>query len=96
MLKHGLIFDKKYFKRLSELKNINSKLNNELIYTSIKIKNEIVKNDPKEKNIRKILNFGHTLGHAIESHFLGKKKIKNSFTRRSYFNWDDIGKLHFV
>ena len=76
MLKHGLIFDKKYFKRLSELKNINSKLNNELIYTSIKIKNEIVKNDPKEKNIRKILNFGHTLGHAIESHFLGKKKSK--------------------
>ena len=53
MLKHGLIFDKKYFKRLSELKNINSKLNNELIYNSIKIKNEIVKNDPKEKNIRK-------------------------------------------
>ena len=76
MLKHGLIFDKKYFKRLSELKNINSKLNNELIYNSIKIKNEIVKNDPKEKNIRKILNFGHTLGHAIESHFLGKKKSK--------------------
>ncbi len=76
MLKHGLIFDKKYFKRLSELKNINSELNNELIYNSIKIKNEIVKNDPKEKNIRKILNFGHTLGHAIESHFLGEKKSK--------------------
>jgi len=76
MIKHGLIFEKKYFKRLSELKNIDSKLNTELIYNSVKIKNEIVKNDPKEKNIRKILNFGHTLGHAIESHFLGKKKSK--------------------
>ena len=76
MLKHGLIFEKKYFKRLSELKNIDSKLNTELIYNSIKIKNEIVNKDPKEKNFRKILNFGHTLGHAIESHFLGKNKSK--------------------
>ena len=76
MLKHGLIFEKNYFKTLSELKNIDSKLSTELIYNSIKIKNKIVNRDPKEKNFRKILNFGHTLGHAIEGHFLGKKKTK--------------------
>tara|TARA_Y100000768_G_scaffold199586_1_gene150022 strand:- start:5303 stop:6370 length:1068 start_codon:yes stop_codon:yes gene_type:complete len=76
MLKHGLIFEKNYYKTLSELKNIDSKLSTELIYNSIKIKNEVVNMDPKEKNFRKILNFGHTLGHAIESHFLGKKKTK--------------------
>ena len=76
MLKHGLIFEKNYYKTLSELKNIDSKLSTELIYNSIKIKNEVVNRDPKEKNFRKILNFGHTLGHAIESHFLGKKKLK--------------------
>ena len=76
MLKHGLIFEKNYYKTLSQLKNIDSKLNTELIYNSIKIKNEVVNRDPKEKNFRKILNFGHTLGHAIESHFLGKKKTK--------------------
>ena len=76
MIKHGLIFEKKYYKTLSELKNIDSKLSTELIYNSITIKNKIVKKDPKEKNIRKMLNFGHTLGHAIESHFLGKKKSK--------------------
>ena len=76
MLKHGLIFEKNYYKTLSELKNIDSKLSTELIYNSIKIKNEVVNRDPKEKNFRKILNFGHTLGHAIESHFLGKKKTK--------------------
>ena len=51
-------------------------MSTQLIYNSIKIKNEIVNNDPKEKNLRKILNFGHTLGHAIESHFLGKEKSK--------------------
>ena len=76
MLKHGLIFEKNYYKTLSELKNIDSKLSTELIYNSIKIKNEVVNRDPKEKNFRKILNFGHTLGHAIESLFLGKKKTK--------------------
>ena len=76
MLKHGLIFEKNYYETLSELKNIDSKLSTELIYNSIKIKNEVVNRDPKEKNFRKILNFGHTLGHAIESHFLGKKKTK--------------------
>ena len=42
----------------------------EQIQTSIKIKGAIVAKDPTEKNIRKKLNFGHTLGHAIESYFL--------------------------
>jgi len=41
-----------------------------LIYRSIEIKNEIVKQDPTENGIRKALNFGHTLGHGIESYFL--------------------------
>ena len=76
MIKHGLIFEKKYYRSLSELRYIDSKLSTELIYNSIIIKNKIVKKDPKEENLRKILNFGHTLGHAIESHFLDKKKSK--------------------
>ena len=52
MLKHGLIFEN-YYKTLSELKNIDSKLSTELIYNSIKIKNEVV-NRFKRKNFRKI------------------------------------------
>jgi 3-dehydroquinate synthase len=48
----------------------------ELIYRSVEIKNEIVLQDPTEKNIRKALNFGHTLGHAIESYFLEHKDKK--------------------
>lgn len=70
MLKHGLIFDKAYWEQFLDLKAIDFADFDELIYRSVTIKNEIVTLDPTEKNIRKSLNFGHTLGHAIESYFL--------------------------
>ena len=47
-----------------------------LIKQSIEIKNEIVSKDLKENGIRKALNFGHTLGHAIESYFLESEDEK--------------------
>lgn len=70
MLKHGLIYDKDYWEKFLDLKVIDFADFDELIYRSVEIKNEIVTEDPTEKNIRKALNFGHTLGHAIESYFL--------------------------
>lgn len=70
MLKHGLIYDKVYWEKFLDLKAVDFADFDELIYRSVEIKNEIVKQDPTEKNIRKSLNFGHTLGHAIESYFL--------------------------
>lgn len=70
MLKHGLIYDKAYWEQFLDLKAIDFADFDALIYRSVEIKNEIVKLDPTEKNIRKSLNFGHTLGHAIESYFL--------------------------
>jgi 3-dehydroquinate synthase len=70
ILKHGLIFDKAYWEKFLDLKAIDFADFDELIYRSVEIKNEIVTQDPTEKNIRKSLNFGHTLGHAIESYFL--------------------------
>ena len=73
MLKHGLIYDKAYWEKFLDLKAIDYADFDELIYRSVEIKNEIVKQDPTEKNIRKALNFGHTLGHAIESYFLENK-----------------------
>ncbi len=60
MFKHAIIND---YNHLFDLKEINSKS----IYHSVKIKNHFVENDPYEKNIRKALNFGHTLGHAFET-----------------------------
>lgn len=44
-----------------------------LITKSIQIKNKIILKDPFDKGIRKSLNFGHTIGHAIESEFLNSK-----------------------
>lgn len=73
MLKHGLIYDEIYWEQFLDLKVIDFADFDELIYRSVAIKNEIVTQDPTEKNIRKSLNFGHTLGHAIESYFLENK-----------------------
>ncbi len=73
MLKHGLIYDKNYWEQFLNLSDIDFADFDALIYRSIEIKNEIVKQDPTENGIRKALNFGHTLGHAIESHFLNSE-----------------------
>jgi 3-dehydroquinate synthase len=70
MLKHGLIADKSYWSLFSDLARLDLKDLDTLIHKAIIIKNEIVQQDPKENGIRKALNFGHTLGHAIESFFL--------------------------
>lgn len=68
MLKHGLISDATYWNTLKVINDFNDL--NDLIYTSVSIKNEVVIQDPTEQHLRKILNFGHTLGHAVESYFL--------------------------
>jgi 3-dehydroquinate synthase len=70
MLKHGLIENESYWKEFLNLDALNTDDLDRLIYQSVQIKNEVVMQDPNEKGLRKILNFGHTLGHAIESLFL--------------------------
>lgn len=70
IIKHGLIKNYSYFKWLSD--NISGILNRDgeileqMIYVSCQIKREVVEKDPTEKGDRALLNFGHTLGHAIE------------------------------
>ncbi len=78
MLKHALIFDEKDWNNLisNDIKQTGFKELNQLIARSVSIKNHFVEKDPFEKNIRKALNFGHTLGHAFESFFMNiNKKI---------------------
>ena len=77
MLKHGLIFNQVHWNKLQHIKDLAGPEMEELIHESVAIKNEIVTEDPTEKGLRKILNFGHTLGHAIESYFL-KSETKNT------------------
>jgi 3-dehydroquinate synthase len=69
IIKHALIKDENQWKYL--LSQSFDSLNwEDIIPKSISIKNEIVNQDPREKGLRKILNYGHTIGHAIETYFL--------------------------
>lgn len=72
MLKHGLIYSRNYWNKFNDwtLKNFDEL--DALIYESVQIKYEIVTEDPFENDLRKSLNFGHTLGHAVESFYLNK------------------------
>ena len=63
-VKMALTFDKKFFE-LFENKDINENIDL-IIEKSLKIKRYVVERDEKENCLRKVLNFGHTLGHAIE------------------------------
>lgn len=74
MLKHGLIYNQKHWFSLTSLSEITPKNIVPFISESINIKHQIVQQDFEEKNIRKTLNFGHTIGHSIESLFLKKQQ----------------------
>ena len=69
VLKHALIFDEKYWELVKRIQPESADWSG-IIKHSIEIKGQVVEDDPMETGLRKILNFGHSLGHAIESHFL--------------------------
>ena len=75
VIKYGLILDKELFKKLEtnleQLISNNgiSKLLNEIIVKCIQLKISIIEQDENDNHIRNILNFGHTIGHALESYF---------------------------
>ena len=75
IIKYALIADKKLWKKIIDTfpHKLNSKTCEELIIASVIIKNKIVKKDPKEKGLRKILNYGHTVGHALEAFYTNSK-----------------------
>jgi len=71
VIKHAFIKDEDLFNFLNEnceaLLNLDSNLMEDLVYRAVSIKTEVVEGDPFEKGERKKLNFGHTIGHAIEN-----------------------------
>ncbi len=81
IIKHALIKDYSFFcwleQNANKLLDLNNSILEKAIYKSIMIKLYYVKNDEKEyllnSNSRAMLNFGHSIGHAIESHYKYKK-----------------------
>lgn len=65
-LKMGITSDKSLFELIKNSEDIYKDID-EVIIKALLIKKNVVEIDPYEKNLRKILNFGHTIGHAIES-----------------------------
>ncbi len=72
LIKHGLIADKPTYTYLCDLNPTHHHDWEDIILQSVTIKQSITEQDPLEKGMRKILNFGHTLGHAIESNNLSR------------------------
>lgn len=90
MLKHGLIQDRTHLEELMQVGAAGIINRPDLIRRSVEIKLEIVTKDPYEADLRKVLNFGHTLGHAIESALLAKgTPVPHGFA----VAWGMIGEL---
>lgn len=72
IVKHAFIKDNAYLKYLSDKSDAalskDKEILKNIIYRSCQIKQSVVEEDPTEKGIRAYLNFGHTIGHAIEKY----------------------------
>ena len=81
IIKHAIIKDRNFFhfleKSISKIMRKDADILKQMIKTSCEIKASIVEKDEKEKGIRKLLNYGHTIGHAIES--ASSYRIKHGF-----------------
>ncbi len=69
-IKHALIMDKKFFnyleKNMDKILKRDMKVLAKVAGRNVKIKGKVVEKDPEEKGLRRVLNYGHTIGHAIE------------------------------
>lgn len=73
VIKHALINDKELWKQITAFSQLDEVPFDTIIHRNVEIKKEVVDHDPFEKGLRKILNFGHTIGHAIETQFLNSR-----------------------
>ena len=71
MIKHAVIKDEQFFvyleKNLDLIKALDDNVLETIVAKSAQIKAEVVESDEKDMGLRNILNFGHTVGHAVES-----------------------------
>jgi 3-dehydroquinate synthase len=74
VIKIALIADAEFWKELKKLNSVKEFCTEKIITKAIQLKNSIVKKDLHEKDLRKSLNFGHNIGHALESSLIDQKK----------------------
>ena len=74
LIKHAIVADANLWNKINSLQNVTAVTISTLLIPSLQVKVNIVNQDFKELGKRKILNFGHTVGHAIESYALTSKK----------------------
>jgi 3-dehydroquinate synthase len=93
VIKHTLISDRAMWDNLRS-KNIGQQDWNQLVEHSAAFKSKVVTEDPREKGLRKILNAGHTIGHALESYLLANTKrvlhgeaIAAGMIMEGYISW---------
>lgn len=93
MLKHALIRDKNLWEEIKFINNDVDLTCNNILIKSIKIKADIIEEDPLEGGLRKILNFGHTIGHGLEGYYLGKSNLAHGhcvalgLCAEAYLSW---------
>lgn len=92
--KHALIADAHLFDILTGLSALNGIPNLEILKRSMAVKSQIVREDPLERDQRKLLNFGHTIGHALESWYLERnqpaphgKAVAAGMWMESWLSW---------
>jgi 3-dehydroquinate synthase len=74
IIKIALIADSDFWKELKKLKSVQEFCTEKIITKAIQLKNSIVKKDLHENDLRKSLNFGHNIGHALESALIKQNK----------------------
>lgn len=78
-LKAGAIADKEIWDKMKSFDEVEQFFELDILKKIVNIKTEIVSQDPLEVNIRKTLNFGHTVGHAIEGYLLERDPLKHGY-----------------
>ena len=95
ILKHGLIKDAEYYEwcinNMFEIQERELPVLHKMIETSCRIKRQVVEKDPTEKGERALLNFGHTLGHALEKQMnftlLHGQCVAVGYLMAAYISW---------
>ncbi|MBT4775893.1 MAG: 3-dehydroquinate synthase [Crocinitomicaceae bacterium] len=75
VLKHGAILDNAYWQEATKSSCLNLEHIKSLVFRSVELKNSLVLSDFEDTHDRKKLNFGHTIGHAIETHYLNSSTV---------------------